>query len=298
MEISLRLWVLALVMRIEDNSENLNQKYSITIGIFPNSFGINPYISSMTSSDSAQRFALLRKELGFTQSEFGTYLGLSGSTADIERAKTKLPGYVVAKLYEEHSINPSWLFGTSDKMRLGSSTVQTLPKVITVNSEQKENVLLVEAKAAAGYPQNILDRSWYQKLPAFDLPLKEFRNATYRGFQVEGDSMLPALNPGDWVLARAVESLDTIRPSKMYVVVLEDSVMVKKVIQYPMNNRLTLQSLNPNYEPYEVHAYQIQELWEVSSKITFVLEQDQSLQLLNELKDSMRELKERMVRKA
>jgi len=36
----------------------------------------------------------------------------------------------------------------------------------------------------------------------------------------------------------------------------------------------------------------------VSSKITFVLEQDQSLQLLNELKDSMRELKERMVRKA
>ena len=110
--------------------------------------------------------------------------------------------------------------------------------------------------------------------------------------------MMPALNPGDWVLARAVESLDTVRPSKMYVVVLEDSVMVKKVIQYPMNNRLTLQSINPNYEPYEVHAYQIQELWEVSSKITVVLEQDQSLQLLNELKDSMRELKERMVRKA
>ena len=42
-EISLRLWVLALVMRIDDKSENLIQKYGITIGIFPNSFGINPY---------------------------------------------------------------------------------------------------------------------------------------------------------------------------------------------------------------------------------------------------------------
>ena len=167
MEISLRLWVLALVMRIEDNSENLNQKYSITIGIFPNSFGINPYISNMTSSDSAQRFALLRKELGFTQSEFGTYLGLSGSTADIERAKTKLPGYVVAKLYEEHSINPSWLFGTSDKMRLGSSTVQTLPKVITVNSEQKETQA---ARTLCDQPYRAEESSYHQRV-CFQTPL-------------------------------------------------------------------------------------------------------------------------------
>src|SRR6056300_346285 len=224
------------------------------------------------------RFAHLRKGLGFTQTAFGEFLGLKGSTADIERGKTKIPGFVVAKLYQEYHVNPLWLFGSSGDMYIANirDKANVLPAVVTLNSQENENVLLVSQKAAAGYPQNIADTSWYQTLPAFDLPLKEFRNATYRGFQVDGDSMLPALQPGDWVIAKALSSIDEVRPSKMYVVVLDDSVLVKKVIQYPMNNRLTLQSINPNYEPYEVHAYQIQELWEVSSKITFVLEQDQS----------------------
>jgi hypothetical protein len=69
---------------------------------------------------------------------------------------------------------------------------------------------------------------------------------------------------------------------------------VKKIELKPNSNKLSLVSLNPNYDSYEIHAFQIQELWEVSSKITFVIEQDQSLQLLTELKDSMRELKERL----
>ena len=54
----------------------------------------------MSKLNTAQRFALLRKELGFTQAEFGVYLALSGSSADIERGKTKVPGFVVAKLFE------------------------------------------------------------------------------------------------------------------------------------------------------------------------------------------------------
>ena len=78
------------------------------------------------------------------------------------------------------------------------------------------------------------------------------------------------------------------------MVVLEDSIMVKKIEVKPNSNRLSLISVNPNYASYDIHAFQIQELWEVSSKITFVIEQDQSLQLLNELKNSMRELKERL----
>ena len=115
----------------------------------------------MSTLNTAQRFSLLRKELGYTQSEFGEYLGLSGSTADIERGKTKVPVFVVAKLFEDHQINPSWLFESSDLMRLTTYKPSLIPKVITVNSEDKENVLLVEVKAAAGYPQHIMDRSWY-----------------------------------------------------------------------------------------------------------------------------------------
>ena len=155
-------------------------------------------------------------------------------------------------------------------------------------------MVLVNARAAAGYPQNIQDSSWYRQLPAFDLPLPEFRNATYRGFQVDGDSMLPNLQPGEWVLARAIESIDHVSPNKIYVVVLMDSVMVKKVERPPGGSKILLISLNENYPPYEIEPQQIQELWEVSSKLTFGVDASTEKGLLRQLQESMDELKRQL----
>jgi len=98
------------------------------------------------------------------------------------------------------------------------------PKVVTVDAQNNENIVLVNVKAAAGYPHNVQDVDWYQQLPAFDIPLPEYRNATYRGFQVEGDSMLPVLEPKEWVIGKAVNSLSELRSNALYVVVLHDSV--------------------------------------------------------------------------
>ena len=166
-----------------------------------------------------------------------------------------------------------------------------IPKVVTVDNADRDNMVLVNAKAAAGYPQNIQDTSWYQQLPAFDLPIPEFRNATYRGFQVEGDSMLPNLKPGEWVLARAIEHIDHVNSNKMYVVVLQDAVMVKKIEKRPNSNNITLVSLNETYPPYDIKPFQIQEIWEVSSKLTFNVDATTETGLLRQLQQSMEELK-------
>ncbi|HET8737317.1 MAG TPA: helix-turn-helix domain-containing protein, partial [Pricia sp.] len=183
----------------------------------------------MENEITLKRFAEVRRDLGFTQAEFAELLGVSSTTADIERGRTKVSGKVVSELLKQFKINPLWLFGESDNKHLETSHTSVIPKVVTVDSSDRENMVLVNAKAAAGYPQNIQDTSWYEQLPAFDLPIPEFRNATYRGFQVEGDSMLPNLKPGEWVLAKAVEHIDDVNQNKMYVVVLQDAVLVKKI---------------------------------------------------------------------
>ncbi len=241
-----------------------------------------------------RRFVEVRREQGCTQSEFANLLGIPNTTADIERGRTKLSGKVVMELLGRFKINPLWLFGESEQKHLATSNANVIPKVVTVDSSDKENMVLVNAKAAAGYPQNIQDASWYRQLPAFDLPLPEFRNATYRGFQVEGDSMLPNLRPGEWVLAKAVESLDDISPNKIYVVVLEDAVLVKKVEKSPITTKISLISLNHNYPPYTVEASQIQEMWQVSSKITFGVDASTETGLLRQLQESMDELKRQL----
>jgi phage repressor protein C with HTH and peptisase S24 domain len=238
-----------------------------------------------------KRFSHIRRELGHTQAEFAKILGISNTTADIERGRTKLSGKVVVELFKQFKINPLWLFGENENQYLATSNTSVIPKVVTVDSSDNENMVLVNAKAAAGYPQNIQDTSWYKELPAFDIPLPEFRNATYRGFQVEGDSMLPNLKPGEWVLAKAVEHIDDIGQNKIYVVVLQDAVLVKKIAKTPNSADVTLISLNETYPPYEIKPNQIQEIWEVNSKITFGVDATTEKGLLKQLQESMEELK-------
>ncbi|MEX0360573.1 MAG: XRE family transcriptional regulator [Allomuricauda sp.] len=248
----------------------------------------------MENELTLKRFIDIRRDLGYTQAEFAKLLGISNTTADIERGRTKLSGKVVVELLRQFNINPLWLFGESEDRHLETSRTSVIPKVVTVNSEEQENMVLVNAKAAAGYPQNIADTSWYRQLPAFDMPIPEFRNATYRGFQVEGDSMLPNLRPNDWVLARAIEHIDHVSANKMYVVVLQDAVLVKKIERRPNSNNITLVSLNETYPPYEIKPFQIQEIWEVSSKLTFNLDATTETGLLRQLQQSMEELKKQV----
>ena len=239
-----------------------------------------------------RRFKKIREEQGHTQQSFGALLGVKGSTADIERGKTKITGSVVMELLKQFGINPLWLFGKSHEMHLSLDQSDVQPKVIAVDAQGEDTILLVNQRAAAGYPHNVQDLDWVGNLPAFHMPLPEFRNATYRGFQVEGDSMLPNIRPNEWVLGRAVGHISEASDSKIYIVVMKDSVLVKKLEKISgQSHKIRLVSLNPEYLPIEVATLDIHELWQVNSKLSFGLEEPSESSLLRQLQQSMNELK-------
>jgi hypothetical protein len=93
------------------------------------------------------------------------------------------------------------------------------------------------------------------------------------------------------VLAKGVESLDYASDNKVYVVVMQDAVVVKKLQKLPNSSRVLLISLNQEYIPYEVDISDIQEIWQVNSKLTFNLDANSDNNLLKELQQSMLELK-------
>ncbi|RRO14556.1 LexA family transcriptional regulator [Flavobacteriaceae bacterium 14752] len=238
-----------------------------------------------------QRFKQIRDAEGLTQAEFAEVLGIKNSTADIERGRTKLSGQVVMQLLKIFNINPLWLYGESRQKEIDLYKADTMPKVVTVNAEGQDNISMVNQKAAAGYPHNVQDTEWYQNLPTFDMPLPEYRHATYRGFQVEGDSMLPDFRPDDWVLAKAVESLSLATNNKVYIIVLYDSVLLKKIEKQTDGKTLKLISTNEIYPPYTIETKDIQELWEVTSKLTFSVNEHSENSMLKKLEASMEELK-------
>lgn len=238
------------------------------------------------------RFKKVRDEQNFTQQAFAEVLGIKNSTADIERGKTKLSGSVVMELLQQFQINPLWLYGKSHVQYVNLNQGDVSPKVITVDSHDEETILLVNQKAAAGYPHNVQDVDWVGSLPSFRIPLPEYRNASYRGFQVEGDSMLPNIRPNEWVLGKAVANISEASDSRIYIVVLHDSVLVKKLQKLPKTpHKVKLISLNPEYLPIEVSVRDIQELWMVNSKLTFGIEEPSESMLLRQLQQSMEDLK-------
>lgn len=244
-----------------------------------------------TLQTEIKRFKEIRESKGYTQQAFAALLGVKNSTADIERGKSKISGKIVMELLKQFKVNPMWLYGESNQRYI--QTLQNVsPKVVSTNPEGDENLIMVNVKAAAGYPNNLQDVEWFDSLPAFNLPLPQFRNATYRGFEVEGDSMLPSLLPGEWVMGKAIISIDEVTNGTICVIVTKDTVVVKKIQKLKDPSKLVLISLNDLYPPFTVEVNDIQELWEVKSKLSFDIDSNPSQEvILSQLQQSVETLK-------
>ncbi len=185
-----------------------------------------------------------------------------------------------------------WIYGQSKMKYLNPDHVDTAPQVITVDNPGRENILLIEAKVAAGYADNLGDHLYYQNLPAFTFPLPEYRNATFRGFQVVGDSMSPIIQPGEWVLARAVDSLQDIRNGQIYVVVESRSIRIKEVHLSDDMKELRLVSYNTDYPPVSIESTDILEVWEYHSKVSIGLPLQESSEVLRDIYTEIARMKD------
>lgn len=131
---------------------------------------------------------------------------------------------------------------------------------ITVNKDNKENVELVSQKASAGYLAGFQDTEFIQDLPKISLPVLP-KNATYRAFEIQGDSMLP-VQPGSIVFGEYVDDLFAVKNGKLYVLVLKDGIVFKRAFNFLENeNKLLLVSDNRQYAPYFVNAEDVLEVW-------------------------------------
>lgn len=245
---------------------------------------------------AAQRFKEVREALGFTQGAFAEQLGIKTTTADIERGRVKISGRVVMELLRQYRINPLWIFGQSTRKYLDPHSGDVAPRMITVDNLGDENILLVHAKAAAGYADNIGDAEYYEQLPTFTFPLPEYRNATFRGFQVTGDSMSPSILPDEWVLAKAVSQVSDVRSGMIYVIVEAQSVRIKQVQLSEDRRLLTLISLNPEYPEGQVAMEDVQEIWEYHSKITIGMRSDPTASMLQNIYEEIAALRQQIAR--
>ncbi len=171
----------------------------------------------------------------------------------------------------------------------------------TVAPDNRENIELVNEKAKAGYTTGYADPEFIGDLPLFNLPFLS-RDRKYRTFQLRGDSMLP-IPDKSWVTGEFLQDWRGIRSGKAYIILTVSDGIVFKVVENNIekNGRLTLYSLNPLYEPYEVHVNDVREIWKFVNYISDelpdpVLPEKQLMRTVASMKHDLNQLKKSMGR--
>jgi SOS-response transcriptional repressor LexA len=138
------------------------------------------------------------------------------------------------KLARYFSVSESVLGGPPDEL-VGHDGLMSIKRhPVTVSAGPGAIVAEEQGRAYFGF-----DESWLKALtatPAAKLSI----------VRVEGDSMAPTLNPGDDILVDLGDAADRLRDG-IYVLRVDEAVLVKRIALHPMGRRVTVQSDNPAY---------------------------------------------------
>ena len=223
----------------------------------------------------SQNIKLLRRRRNRTQDELSHILGMKRSTLSGYENEVAEPGIQALMAFSKY-------FGvavdTLIRVPLGQLSESQLSELergndvflrgsklrvlaTTVDGDNEENIELVNEKAKAGYTNGFADPEFIQQLPTFQLPFLS-HNKKYRTFQLSGDSMLPIPNRS-WVTGEFVQDWNDIVTGEAYVVLTLDEGIVFKVVENLLkkDNKLTMYSLNPVYEPFDLNIVEIREVW-------------------------------------
>ncbi|HRQ49030.1 MAG TPA: LexA family transcriptional regulator [Agriterribacter sp.] len=249
----------------------------------------------MAQSLAGQNLKYLRKLRGWTQEEFANKLGIKRSLVgayEEERADPRID--VLEKLGDIFKLT------LDDLLRKDLSEVKGnyLAKRRQQKLMSEHNLIhFVPVKAAAGYLAGYADTEFIDELNTFTLPM--LGGGNYRAFEIIGDSMLPTPS-GSVIVGEKIDSLDDAKNSNAFIVISRSEGIVYKRIEKNNRNKskVTLVSDNPSYQPYQVNAEDILELWQAQMVITKVASQqrwdvNQLASLVNNLQEQVTVLKKK-----
>ena len=196
----------------------------------------------------------LRKERNISRADISKALGMGEmSYGKIERG--------------EVSINIERLYDLADIFNMPPEEILTYngneykPKPIP-----KGNITYVPIKAQAGYLSELLDDVNADDCISFDLPF--FRGGNLYMIDIEGDSMNPTINHGDYAVVSKTENTIEVQYGKPYMIESRDGRVIKRIYSYQEDDKLKLVSDNDIYEPYLILKDSILSIWEVKGFVS------------------------------
>jgi transcriptional regulator with XRE-family HTH domain len=238
----------------------------------------------------------LRKLRGLTQEEFANKLKIKRSLLGAYEEERAEPRIDVLELVGD-------LFKLTLDELLLKDLSDTKGSYLSKRRAQKlssgtNEIQFVPVKAAAGYLAGYGDPEFIDELNTFTLPM--LAAGTYRAFEIVGDSMMPTPS-GSVIVGEKVDDLEDVKNNNTYIVVSRnEGIVYKRVMKNTRaKNKYTLISDNPAYQPYNIDAEDVLEVWKaalVMSKANTAQRWDvnQLAGLVSNLQDQVSQLKKKM----
>ena len=248
-------------------------------------------------SQAGQNLKYLRKLRGWTQEEFAVKLGIKRTLIgayEEERADPRLDVLEIVGDIFKLTLDELLL---KDVSNTGSSFLAKRRQQKMMVADR--NIIhFVPVKAAAGYLAGYADSEFIDELNTFTLPM--LAGGNYRAFEIIGDSMMPTPS-GSIIVGEKIDNTDDVKNDQAYIVVSRnEGIVYKRIVKNNRaKNKLTLVSDNPQYQPYQVNAEDVAELWQAQMVISKVSAQQRwdmnSLaSMVNNLQTQVTTLKKKM----
>jgi phage repressor protein C with HTH and peptisase S24 domain len=188
------------------------------------------------------------------QTEMSYRMGITQTTySKIELGKSSLTIEHLVRLASSLGVSSDWLINGIGEMYL---------KDAVNNRTIEEGNILVPVVAFAGYPQ-----AWPDQIDNMEVVNIPGVTGKARTFEVDGDSMYPVLQPGDWVCGKLVDDPVEIKQNQVYVIVGKEEGITVKYIQV-LSDRLRCVAENTAYQATEIPLENVMEIWQVVVRVT------------------------------
>lgn len=219
-------------------------------------------------STLSENLKYLRGKKGKSQQAIADILSITrGAYQKYEESRSEPPHNTLIKLSNYYTITIDILLqidlrktNPEDLMKLNN---RMLFPVMT-SKKDKQPIELIPKSAQAGYALGYGDPEFIQSLKTISLPFLGV--GKYRAFPISGDSMLPNVKDGSYIIGEYVEHLTQVKNGKTYVILTKDDGIVYKRVHQGVKS-IDLHSDNKFYDPYTVPVHEIIELWEFRAAI-------------------------------
>lgn len=219
------------------------------------------------------RITMLRELLQMSQVKFANKIRISqGALSQIENGKSQISFDTLRNLSNELNVNCNWVVNGVGKMfyqKEEEDNATLKNHTLNITSRDFSVIPLVKEEAHAGYIEGLENPQYLKSLNKYQIP--GYEKGSYRLFEVEGESMIPTIYPGEIVICEYVEGQETVEDGTPCVLITKDGIVAKRGYYNETDKKLLiLKSDNSRFKTYSMERKKILEMWKVRGKITSV----------------------------